>query len=266
MPASVDAMQYLSEKAVPFLLVVIRIAGVFITTPMLASTALVPRHKILLTLMLAVAIFPALGPATSFAPRSTDLFGLLPLVVSEAAIGFILGTIVAIPLLALEASGALASHQMGVSIGRVYNPAADEDADILGQLLYFGGLAIFFSSGGLEQVVGSLMASFQNVPVGAFGLRHTPVDAVLGLVASGVELALRISSPITAIVLLLSVTFGAIGKTMPQINIMSVGFAAKAVAGISMLFFSAYAANEASSEEIHDAVEFAVGWVRTVGH
>ncbi|MFZ4574077.1 MAG: flagellar biosynthetic protein FliR [Phycisphaerales bacterium] len=260
MNPGVDAMQFLSEKAVPFLLVAFRLAGVFITTPMLASASLPAKHKVLLTFMLAAATFPSL-PAPQRVVGGEDLFAVIPLVVSEAAVGFVLGTFVAIPLLALEASGAMCGHQMGISMGRVYNPAADEDADVIGQLLYFGGLAVFFASGGLDRTVGALMASFGNVPIGAFVLREAPGEAVVGLVSSGVELALRVSSPVTAIVLLLSITFGAVGKTMPQVNIMSVGFAAKAVAGLFMLFFSAYASSSASSENIHHSVDAAVGWL-----
>lgn len=265
MPITSELLVSLSRWAIPFLLVVFRLAGLFITAPMLSSTMILPRYKALLALMLGAAVFPMVPGEELGASVVTDTVGLIPLLFWEAAIGFVLGMMLSIPLLALEASGALCGHQMGISLGRVYNPGSDEDADVLGQMFYFCGLAVFFASGGMDRAAGALIDSFRHVPIGSLRAEGIPSKVLVGMIASGVELSLRISSPVTAIVLLLSVTFGAIGKTMPQINIMSVGFSAKAVAGLLMLFFSAYAANEASSDEIFMAVNAAVDWLGGLG-
>lgn len=265
MQTSTNIMAILAEAAVPFLLVVLRVAGIFLTTPMLSGALVLPQYRVLLAVMLGAAVYPSVSGPGLAVDVSTDVFGLIPLVVSEAAIGFTLGMMVSLPLLALEAAGAMSGHQMGIALGRVYNPAADEDADVVGQLLYFAGLTVFFASGGLDRTVGAIMASFTNVPVGAFAISSISAQEVSGLVASGIELVLRVSSPVTAIVLLLSATFGAVGKTMPQVNIMSVGFSAKAFGGLAMLAFSSYAGHEAGSEEIFSAVDGSIAWMLQLG-
>lgn len=276
--ASLESMMWLADHAILFVLILMRISGLFLTTPMLSGLGVPMRQKALMSLMLAAALYPMLlttlpssisgmtlatgdvlrGPA---AAARVDLVGLIPLILSELAIGFVLGLMLSIPLLALEAAGALSGHQMGLSLGRVYNPGADEDADVLGQLLYFAGMGIFLMAGGLDVAVGTLIQSFSHIPIGALRSDDLPLERVTGLLTAGVELTLRVASPVTAIVLLLSVAFGAVGKTMPQINIMSVGFSIKTMAGMFMLIVSIFAGNQASSDEIYAAVQEAVAWV-----
>lgn len=262
---SLNTLEFLGMQVLPVMLVAMRLAGIFIVAPMISGTMIPMRLKVLLVLMLSLAVFPivkAESPDQLGAGLVADVWTLLPLVFWEAAIGFVMGFMVSIPLLALEASGAIAGHQMGLALGRVYNPSADEDADVIGQMLYFAGMIIFCMGGGLDTIVSSLLTSFRNVPVGSFSASMIPSKTVIGLVSSGMELALRVSSPVTAIVMLLSITFGAVSKTMPQINVMSVGFSVKAFAGLAMLTFSCYAGHAASTRDIHDAVTLAVNWVQ----
>jgi flagellar biosynthetic protein FliR len=262
---SLLTLEYLGTQILPVLLVAMRLAGLFIAAPMISGTMIPARFKVLLVFMLSLAVFPivkAESPGHLGAGIVADVWTLVPLILWETAIGFVMGFMVAIPLLALEASGAVAGHQMGLALGRVYNPSADEDADVIGQMLYFAGMVIFCMGGGLDTIVSTMLNSFRNVPVGGFSASMIPSRTVIGLVSSGMELALRVSSPVTAIVMLLSITFGAISKTMPQINVMSVGFSMKAFAGLAVLTFSCYAGHAASSRDIHDAVTVAVEWIQ----
>ena len=90
--------------------------------------------------MLALATYPALMDRldTSIV---TDAFGLIPLVLGETLVGFCIGPMAAMPLLAVEGAGVIAGHQMGLSLARVYNPQLDTDSDMVGQLLFFAAFA-----------------------------------------------------------------------------------------------------------------------------
>ena len=61
-------------------------------------------------------------------------------------------------------------------------------------------------------------------------------------------------------VMLLVVVFGAIGKTMPQINIMSVGFTAKVMAGLSMMTLGTVAAGSAIGDGVHEVIVDVCRW------
>jgi flagellar biosynthetic protein FliR len=228
---------------VPWVLVCFRVLGLFVLTPVLASTMVPGRFKALLGFMLGAAAYPMLLAHPSTASLASglggvnDVFSMVVLVLSEVAIGFCIGALAATPLLMLELGGLVMGNSMGFGLARVYSPEADVDTDLLGQLLFTIATGIFIAAGGLEQLFRGLLASFAHLPLGGFHAGLTPLEAFVGVLSSGTELGLRVAAPVTCIVLMLTVVFGVLGKTMPQLNVMSVGFTVKMLAGLSMLLF-----------------------------
>jgi len=263
MPQTSPDISPLLAHVVPYTLVMFRIAGVFIMAPLLTSVVVPARYKALLILMLSAAVYPLVNQGLAI-PAGVDLLGLVPLIVGESLIGFAIGGIAAIPLLSLEIGGVLMGQSMGFGLARVYNPEADFDTDILGQLLFYVGAGIFVAFGGLELLVGGVIRSFSHVPIGGFRAAMTPLDLLVNVMSSGFELAIRVAAPVTAIVLLLVIVFGVVGKTMPQINIMSVGFAIKILAGLTMLAMAIYAMRDAIGDEASGGVDRVLAWVSSL--
>jgi flagellar biosynthetic protein FliR len=251
----------LLDHAVPYTLVMFRLAGVFLLAPLLTSLTIPRIYKALLLFMLAAALYPAVQSAAPAIPRDLDLFGLVPLVVMESLIGLAIGGIAALPLLSLEMAGVLIGQNMGLGLAKVYNPEADFESDVVGQLIYYIGATIFLCMGGLELLFAGIMKSFTTIPLGGFAVSQTPLDLFVATLTSGFELAVRISMPVTAIVMLVIVVMGLIGKTMPQLNVMSVGFAIKIIAGTAMLAASLYAIQGAVGDEITRTLAEVLRWV-----
>jgi flagellar biosynthetic protein FliR len=256
-------IQPLLSHVVPWVLVMFRLAGVFFMAPVLTSVNIPRQHKALLVVMLSAAVFPIVRTSLT-GPVRVDLWGLIPLIVSESLIGLAMGAIASIPLLSLEMSGVLMGQSMGLGLAKIYNPEADFEADVLGQFLYYIGAGIFVALGGLERLMGGIIESFSRVPLGGFATDRAPLDLLTGTLASGFELAIRVAAPVTGIVLLLVIVIGVMGKTMPQINIMSVGFAVKIIAGMAMLTVALYAVGHAVGDEIVAALGGVLRWVRTL--
>ncbi len=252
----------LLAHVVPYCLVTFRLLGLFVMAPLLTNIMIPRRFKVMIAMMLAAAIYPTVQPALTVLPGRLDMLGLLPLVVMELLIGLSMGVLAALPLMSLEMSGIIMGQSMGLGLAKVYNPEADFDADMLGQMLYYIGAGIFISCNGLEMLFGGLIESFHHVPLGGLGVAQTPLGLLVGVLSSGFELAIRVSAPVTGIVLLLIVVFGIVGKTLPQVNIMSVGFAIKILAGLAMLVAAIYAVREAVGQEVTHALEETLHWVR----
>src|ERR1044071_9027441 len=158
-------IQPLLDHVVPWMLVMFRLAGAFFMAPMLTSISIPRIYKALLVIMLSAAVYPIVRP-TLTGPVRMDLWGLVPMIVSESLIGLAMGAIASIPLLSLEMSGVLMGQSMGLGLAKVYNPEADFDADVLGQFLYYIGAGIFIALGGLEMLLGGIIESFTRVPLG----------------------------------------------------------------------------------------------------
>ncbi len=250
----------LLDHTIPFVLVAFRLAGLCITTPMLSSSSIPARFKIAIIGLIAAAVYPMLE-LPQIAPGSIDLVSLLPLLAMEAAIGLILGLFIAIPMVSLEMSGVVAGYQLGLGLARTYNPEADMDSEVLGQMLFSIATASIIALGGLEAAFGAVIGSFRLIPLGGFTPEMVPLDVIINLITAGMELALRIAAPVIGAIMLVILVLGAVTKTMPQINIMTVGFAFKVLAGLGILAISLGTSGHACGELISDSLHDMAAWI-----
>ncbi|MBI1190844.1 MAG: hypothetical protein GC200_09225 [Tepidisphaera sp.] len=256
-------LQPLLRHVVPFTLVMFRLGGIFVLAPTISSSIIPPRFKALLTAMMAAAAYPMLAGRLE-TPETITIIELVPLILGEAMIGLCIGAIAALPLLSIEMSGAIMGQSMGFGLAQVYNPESDANSEVLGQLLFYIASGIFAAIGGIEQLYAGLLASFRSVPIGAFQMSETPLDLFVSTLTSGFVLAMRVSMPVVAISFLLMIVLGVVGKTMPQLNIMSVGFTIKILAGLGVLVFATTALYDAAGEEIRHALGEALGWLSSL--
>lgn len=257
------AYELLLAHVVPFMLVVARMAGLFVFTPLLSNRAVPRRFRVMIAVMLAAAIYPVLPSHMQVEP-AIDLAGIAPMVLSELLIGVTIGFLAGLPVVAMDMSGFMIGHQMGMNLARVYNPDAGTETDVFGQVLMYVGLATFLALGGLEAAFVTLVSTFRNVPIGGLAIDRAPVQLVVGVISSGVELAVRVAAPVICIIFLLLIAMGFVMKTMPQVNVMSVGFTIKILFGIGMLAASLVAMQHATSDEIDRVLRIVVEWGRSL--
>jgi flagellar biosynthetic protein FliR len=165
-----------------------------------------------------------------------------------------------LPLAMLQLAGHLLGYQMGLSIAQTFNPSMDSQGDVAGQILFFLGISLYISLGGLDALLLTLLQSYDGVPIGAFAISQAPLDLLVGVVHSGFAVAISVAAPVMGVVTLLMVAMGFIMKTMPQINVLSVGFAIKMLAGLLMLALTIFVVAEVASEHIVDVVGRVGDW------
>ncbi len=246
----------------PLLTVVIRLTGLFIFTPILSSGSIPFQFRALLAFMFALAIYPFVPPIPLDA--SIDLVQLVPLLFAELLIGIAIGLIASIPLLAVQMGGYVMGYQVGLSLAESFNPELDSNGSVSGDLLFYMAAFIFIGFGGLEILFATLAESFRTAPVGMFTSGDVPLELLLAVLSSGFDLALRVATPVMVVVSMLMIAMGFVMKTMPQINIMSIGFAAKIIAGLAMLLVSVNAIGAVAGDEILDMFDQLGVWVRSL--
>lgn len=254
-----DGIEHLLPHAAGFAMVLARLSGLFVFGPLLSSVAIPMRLKALFVGAMACAVYPVV-PGGSHAVEGMDLFSIAGAVAMEVGIGLVIGILAAVPLLAMEMAGVLTGQQMGLGLARVFNPEVDFDTDLIGQLLFYIAAGSFLALGGIETMFGSVVETFRHVPPGGFHPSSTPLDLLLGVVAGGYELAWRVAAPVTAMIMLMFIAMGVIGKTMPQINIMSVGFTAKVLGGLTVLTASVYASHAAVWDHVAASLRAVLRW------
>lgn len=255
----------LLEHVVPFTLAFFRMSGVFVFAPMLGSISIPTRAKVMLAVAFTFAVYPVLGTPSQTPPDLT-IFGALPLVALELLIGVVIGLLGAIPLIAVQMAGHIMGYQMGLSLAQTFNPEMDGNTDVLGQILFLAGLGLYITLGGVDGAYVALLTSFEHVPPGGLAPGAQPLALLVGLLEAGFELALRMSAPVLAITLLLQLAMGVVMKTMPQINILSIGFALKIIGGLVVMVVGAGVALELLGGEIERVTGLLIEWAGGFAH
>ncbi|MBG80498.1 MAG: flagellar biosynthetic protein FliR [Phycisphaerales bacterium] len=220
------------------LLVIFRIGGLMVFAPVLSSRAVPVKVRILLAFVIGFAVYPVLltlGAVPTVAGGFT-LFSLLPAVSIEIFVGVAIGLLATLPLTAMRIGGQLAGQQMGLGFATFYDPNVEDDADLVGQLYFFIALTIFLAMSGLDIMLESLLNTFSNVPLGALAMSESILALMLGLLLSAFELALRVAAPVLAILFLQSIALGYVSRTVPQLNILSLGFPLRLLLGFLVMF------------------------------
>ncbi|RMH29047.1 MAG: type III secretion protein [Planctomycetota bacterium] len=248
--------------AAPFALALARVSGIFFFTPALSGPVVPVRIKALVVVALTLAVYPAIGAGMPGAP--VDLITLAPMIVGELLVGAAIGLLVAIPVLAAQMGGLIIGQQMGLGLGVVFNPALNSDGDTVGQVLFFMALALFLALGGLDLAHGAVLESFNNVPLGALTAGAAPVDLLVGVLASGFDLALRVAAPVLVILMLETVSTGVLMKTVPQLNILTFGFPIKIIASALAIVGALPFISEAVRADALAAIDAVFLWVRSL--
>jgi flagellar biosynthetic protein FliR len=166
-------------------------------------------------------------------PRTPLDFAWLALV--EFAVGAALGLGVLAVLSGLQMAGNLIDQQVGVSLGEVFNPEFEINASLSGQLLHQLGLVVFLIIGGHLLMVSALVDTFTALPVGYAWVSPPAVDVLRDLVFQSLVVAVRVSAPIMAVMAVVGLAMGILGHTIPQINILVLGFPVRTLTGLVVL-------------------------------
>lgn len=255
------AMEPILAHVLPFQMVLSRMVGVFVFMPFLSGASMPMRVRALLAFTLSLAVYPLLAPAAMSGPL--DLWTVLPVLFGEVLVGVVLGALAALPIMAMQMGGQIMGYQMGLSLAQAYNPELDMEQDVVGQLLFTITTTLWLVLGGLEALFLGIVRSFERLPAGGLPAREAPLQLYVDLLASGTELALRVSAPVVGLLILVMLTLGFVMKTMPQINILSVGFAIKVFAGLLILVWAIVAIADAAEAEtvgaLREMLRFAAG-------
>ena len=115
------------------------------------------------------------------------------------------------------------------------NPEFNEHAGVVSQFYFIMALTMFVILGGHRVLVASLVGSFSKIPLGGFYADGHMLDLVMGLLATIFDLALRVAAPLLCLIFLETVALGFIARTVPQMNILSIGFSLRIMVGMFLL-------------------------------
>lgn len=247
------SVEFMLDRGLAFFLVMSRIAGIFMLSPLLAGAVVPIRVRMMLTAFLAAAVFAGL-PSPWQTPPDLTLFGVAQMAVAELMVGAAIGMIASLPVVAAQVGGEVMGYQMGLALARAFDPLSQASSGALQSMLFYIAIGTFVAMGGLEGVFMAVYNTFGAIPLGGLGPSVMPVELVVGLLQSGYEAALRIAAPVIVMMLIETVATGVIMKTIPGVNILSIGFAIKIFLGMMVTVLALGAIAHVLEDELGVAI------------
>lgn len=146
-------------------------------------------------------------------------------------VGFVMNLFFYIPLL----GGETIDIQMGMSMGRTYDPSSQASTTVTASLLNVLMMLLFFAANGHHTLLRIMMTSGEIVPFGQVAFGQDVYWSIVELFIECTVMAIKLCMPILAAELLGQVGMGILMKVIPQINVFAINIELKVIIGLSLV-------------------------------
>lgn len=232
-----------------FAAVVLRVGAMFVFAPLFGSGRVPKKTKAMLALVLSAALAATLKPI-GFPPT---IWALTAAAAGEILFGLAMGMVLSFVFIAAQWAGEVIGQQLGFTLGAVFDPQYGGAGSVVSDLMYMLTLCIFLAIGGHHAMLIGLHRSFEALPLFTAGIGGGgAVDLMTGLLLACTVLTMKLCAPIIVAMMVADVIMGFVSKTMPQLNVMSMGTNVKSLLGMLILALGLVFTNETLTATIKD--------------
>jgi len=235
-----------------YALVLFRLTGLMWTAPVFGSAAIPLRIRAALAMTLAAMVFPVIAPTL---PQNVTVNSVITGAVTELMIGALIGLVMTIVLMAAEFGGVIIGQQAGLALGEVFDPSQNRQTTIMGQVYTIVFLFLFLAVGGHREMLLALLDTFRAVPVFTFQLDASALNLLLETIAAAFVVGIRIAGPVLIALFLMGVALGFLSRTMPQFNILTVGFTLRVLVAVAICGLALSATRDLLIHSVWDALD-----------
>lgn len=218
------------ELGITFLLIFARIGAFIVATPIFGGPNTPGPVKAGMAFVVSLLMLP-LVPVVQ-----QDIDGGLPgfilALLREFGVGFLAGYLCQLVLQVMNIAGQIVDIHIGFLMSTYFDPAVGGQITLTAKFLYLLGIVLFFILDGHHMLMLGLAKSFDIVPLNTAMLSGDGMLALVKAFARMITVAVQISTPVIAVVIIIDVCLGLMGRTAPQMNIFMLGFPLKIGAGI----------------------------------
>lgn len=229
-----NIVQYVSSQLPYYILVFIRVTGLFLITPIFGRRNIPAKLKIGFSLILTFIFIQVFPPETLV--EMDDLLIYAVLCAKELIIGLILAYITVMFFSITVTAGHMIDVQMGLGLSSLFDPQSGARVSPTGTLLNLLMIIYFFTFNGHHMLLKIMYITFKKIPVGTFQINLSFINAIIETFILTFALSLCLMMPIIATVLLIELGLGMICRTVPQMNAFIVGIPLKILLGFIILF------------------------------
>ena len=226
-------MEILVTDFTLILLIFVRITSAFAVTPIFSHEGIPGQVKVFIAFIISFIIFSITSPANT--PIEFNAWWLFGTAIKEILAGLIIGFSLNLIFYGINFAGTFIGFDMGLAMAQVMNPIEKTSGNVIGQIIYFLALMIFFMIDGHHYVIRALVFSFEIIPIGEFKGSEALFEIMIKYSASVFVIAVKIASPILVSFFLIHVAEGVLAKMIPQMQVFFVTQPLKIGVGLILL-------------------------------
>lgn len=214
-----------------FMMILARMTGFVLFNPLFGRQSIPGLVKSGLILLLSVTVFPM----TDYRPEIPEMMLALGAhLLLEMALGYLLGLVMNIFFYIPLLGGETIDTQMGMSMGKTYDPASQSSVSVSATLFNVLMMLLFFAANGHHTLLRIMLCSGRVVPFGQVAFGPELYAAVVELFVECTLMAVKLCMPILAAELLGQMGMGILMKVIPQINIFVINIDLKVIIGLAL--------------------------------
>lgn len=255
-------LQNLNLLPVQFLPAFFRIAGIMLFAPLLGSKHIPRRLRGVLAALLACAAAATMPVPVSPGSQWELVIGLG----SELLFGIAMGMVLSMAFVAAQFAGAVVGQVMGLSLAGSFDPSRDLGNNPLGDVYFVLTMFLFLVLDGHHAMILGIRSSFDYLPPLSAAGDARLLEIVTGMAMGATTLAVRVAAPLCVVMLVVDLALGMIGRTIPQMNLMTIGLSLRSLAGLVVMILGLGVAASVLAGAIHDGMTLADGLLKPALH
>jgi flagellar biosynthesis protein FliR len=246
----------LMSFAQTLMVALVRLSGLFVTSPLLAIRGVPRRIRALIVLVLAFVVASSVDPVSMGRAGQATMAAIA----AEFVVGLLMGFAVRIAYMAFDLAGELLSQQSGLNFAQAsgLDPGARELP--IGTLLGLFATAIGFATNLHLVLIEALVDSYRTVPFGSLPDAVQPT-AVMNLVTHALRVGTLLALPALIFLVIANLLQAVLGRASPQFGQFAVGFSVTIVVALAALLLLMPALGSQYDPAVRPALEL-IRWTR----
>ncbi|WP_349899739.1 flagellar biosynthetic protein FliR [Parafrigoribacterium soli] len=209
--------------------------------------------------MLAIGLSLAVSPAVSRNYHTLETPEYLMALVLELVVGAVLGLLVMLVFAAIQSAGSLIDLFGGFSMAQGFDPLSMINGAQFTRLFQMTALALMFSSGAYQIIIGGLTRSFTAFPIGGGIDLSEPVQAMTTGLTQMFLASVQIAGPLLVVLFLADAGLGLLTRVAPALNAFTMSFPLKIMMTLTLVSVIFVALPGVVSKLTGDAIKVLAG-------
>ncbi len=216
---------------VAFVLMFFRFGALFLSSPIFSHNNIPMSTKAAMAFFFSVVFYSSMPPLAI----TIDIPTIVLAVLSELFFGMSIGIILQLAYNVITFAGGQISFMMGFSMASAIDPQSGISMPIISQFLSLLALMVLLALDMHHWLLLFIDTSLKQIPLGGFVMSEDFFHYLIKATSNMFLVGFMIAFPIIALSWLADIIFGMLMKTMPQFNLLVIGFPIKITVAFGVL-------------------------------